>query len=173
MNYGEIKKADIANGTGVRVSLFVSGCRNHCKNCFNKDTWDFKYGRAFTKEIFDEIVEALSKNFISGLTLIGGEPFEPENQRVLVNVAKEVKRLFPQKDIWCYTGFTFEDIIYGKCRAKCEVTEEFLSYIDVIVDGKFIEEQKDISLKFRGSKNQRIINVKDTICCKSVVLCNK
>lgn len=160
MNYGAIKKTDIANGTGVRVSLFVSGCTHHCKGCFNEETWDFTYGRLFTKETEEEIIEALSNNHIKGLSLLGGEPFEQQNQRVLMPFMKKVKKLLPEKDIWCYTGYTFEKELLQESRARCECTEEMLKNIDVLVDGKFIRELKDISLQFRGSSNQRIIDVK-------------
>lgn len=158
MNYGEIKKWDIADGPGVRVSLFVSGCRHHCKGCFNEDTWDFDYGKAYTKEIEQEIFEALNSTYIQGLTLLGGEPFEPENQRVLVELLRRVRRELPGKDIWCYTGFVFEKDLLAGGRAFTEVTEEMLSMIDVLVDGPFVMEQKDITLKFRGSRNQRLLD---------------
>lgn len=158
MNYGEIKKWDIADGPGVRVSLFVSGCRHHCKGCFNEDTWDFDYGKAYTKEIEQEIFEVLNSTYIQGLTLLGGEPFEPENQRVLVELLRRVRRELPGKDIWCYTGFVFEKDLLAGGRAFTEVTEEMLSMIDVLVDGPFVMEQKDITLKFRGSRNQRLLD---------------
>lgn len=160
MNYGEIKKIDIANGEGVRVSLFVSGCRVHCSGCFNSQTWDFCYGKEFTQQVQDEIIEALSFDFISGLTVLGGEPFEPENQRELTPFLKRVKETFPQKNIWCYSGYLY-DVDLKPCNGKkhCEVTDEMLGYIDMLVDGPFIIGQKDISLQFRGSSNQRIINL--------------
>lgn len=160
MNYGTIKKTDIANGLGVRVSLFVSGCTHHCKGCFNSDTWNFNYGKLFTQETEQEIIEALSHEYINGLSLLGGEPMEPENQRVLLPLLKKVRGLFPEKDIWCYTGYTFETDLMEESRAKCECTQELLDNIDILVDGKFVEELKDISLQFRGSSNQRIIDVK-------------
>ncbi|MGN1096017.1 MAG: anaerobic ribonucleoside-triphosphate reductase activating protein [Eubacteriales bacterium] len=161
MNYGEIKKYDIANGTGVRTSLFVSGCTHHCKNCFNPETWSFSYGKPFTKEVEDDIISSLSPYYISGLSLLGGEPFEPSNQQTLVELLRRVKREEPQKNIWCYSGYLFEELT-GKIpsRSRCEYTDEMLSYIDVLVDGEFIEAKKDISLRFRGSSNQRIIDVK-------------
>ena len=156
MNYGEIKKNDIANGTGVRVSIFVSGCRNHCPGCFQPETWDFNYGNLFTKEIEAEIIEALDKPWISGLSLLGGDPFEPENARVLLPFVIKVKLLFPQKNIWCYTGYTYEDLLQSPDQnITC-----LLKFIDVLVDGRFIEQEKDISLKFRGSRNQRILYLK-------------
>ncbi len=161
MNYGEIKKHDIANGQGIRVSLFVSGCRHHCKNCFNSETWDFSFGREFTKETEEEILKALGPGYISGLTLIGGEPMEIENQRDLLAFVKKVKEAYPNKDIWCYTGFVYEDLLKSG-RGRCEATDELLRNIDVLVDGPFIESKKNISLKFRGSENQRIIDLRKT-----------
>ncbi|MBQ5385018.1 MAG: anaerobic ribonucleoside-triphosphate reductase activating protein [Treponema sp.] len=160
MYYGEIKKIDIANGDGVRVSLFVSGCRIHCPGCFNAMTWDFCYGKEFAQDTEKEIIEALEKDFISGLTLLGGEPFEPENQKVLAPFLKKVKELFPKKNIWCYSGYIYEtELLAEDGKAHTEVTEEMLSYIDVLVDGPFVEELKDISLVFRGSSNQRILKL--------------
>lgn len=155
MNYAKINKIDIANGTGVRVSLFVSGCTHHCKGCFNKEAWDFNYGYPFTVSTLKEIMTALEPSHIQGLTLLGGEPFEPENQRILVNVLRTVRQNYPKKDVWCYTGYTYEELLSGKCRAKCEVTDEMLSMIDVLVDGEFVEELHKPNLKFRGSSNQR------------------
>lgn len=171
MNYGEIKKNDIANGIGVRTSLFVSGCRHHCKDCFNSQTWDFSFGNAFTEQTMIEILEACEPDWINGLSLLGGEPFEPENQRVLLPFLVMFKEKFPQKDIWCYSGFTFEEITGKvKSRAKTDISAEMLSLIDVLVDGRFEQELKDISLKFRGSSNQRVIDVKKTLSEKRIVL---
>ncbi len=170
MNYGEIKKFDIANGTGVRVSLFVSGCRHRCRGCFNSDTWDFSFGVPYTKETTEQILEYLKPDYISGLTLLGGEPFEPENQKDLCELVSRAKEMYPDKSIWCYTGFTFEDDLLFVSRAKTEYTEELLKNIDVLVDGKFIEDEKDISLKFRGSANQRIIDVKASLEMGKTVL---
>ena len=170
MNYGEIKKTDIANGEGVRVSLFVSGCTHHCKGCFNAETWDFNFGREFTDEVFSEVIDALRPDYIMGLSLLGGEPFEPQNQRVLVGLLREVKSLFPKKDVWCYTGYLLDKELLNDSRARCEVTDEMLSMIDVLVDGEFKQEQKDISLKFRGSSNQRIIDVKKSLQSGEIVL---
>lgn len=162
MNYGKINPNDIANGLGVRVTLFVSGCTHHCKNCFNSETWDFGYGKPFTKETEDEILAHLDKSHINGLTLLGGEPMEPQNQRVLLPFLKRVREKFPQKDIWCYSGYLFDtEIVCG--RAHCEATDGILSLIDVLVDGRFIEEKKNIMLKFRGSENQRIIDVQKSL----------
>ena len=173
MNYGEIKKVDIANGEGVRVTLFVSGCRHHCKGCFNADTWDFNYGKPFTKETEQIILDSLSPSYIKGLTLLGGEPLEPENQKVLLPFLKKVKEQYPNKDIWCYTGFTFEDDLLKCSRARIAETDEFLSLMDVLVDGKFIEELKNISLRFRGSSNQRIIDVKASLKSGKTILWNE
>ena len=171
MNYGEIKKNDISNGIGVRTSLFVSGCRHHCKDCFNAQTWDFSFGNAFTEKTMMEILETCEPDWINGLSLLGGEPFEPENQRVLLPFLVMFKEKFPNKDIWCYSGFTFEEITGKvKSRAKTDVSAEMLSLIDVLVDGRFEESKKDISLKFRGSSNQRIIDVKKTLTEKRIVL---
>ncbi len=163
MNYGVIKKTDISNGLGVRVSLFVSGCTHHCKGCFNEETWDFTYGNPFTQEIESEIIEALSPDHISGLSLLGGEPFEKVNQQVLQAFLKKVKSIYPNKDIWCYTGYTFETDLLENGRANCEYTKEMLNTIDVLVDGEYIEELKDITLQFRGSSNQRIIDLKSSL----------
>ena len=159
MNYGKIKGCDIADGPGVRVSLFVSGCRHHCKGCFNAETWNFDYGKPYTKETEDEIIRLLSPDYIQGLTLLGGEPFEPENQRELVKLLKRVRRELPKKDIWSYSGYLLDVDMTEGGRAYTEVTEEILSYLDVLVDGPFIEEQRDITLKFRGSRNQRVIRL--------------
>ena len=170
MNYAEIKNCDIANGLGVRVSLFVSGCTHHCKNCFNQMTWDFDYGEVFDESVEQKIIDYLKPNHITGLTLLGGEPMEPANQRALLPFVKKVKALYPQKDIWVYSGYVFDKELMQESRSRCEVTDELLSYIDVLVDGRFVEELKDISLKFRGSSNQRIIDVQESLKNKTVVL---
>lgn len=171
MNYAEIKRTDIANGEGVRVSLFVSGCRRHCKNCFNQIAWDFDYGNPFTEEVEESIIESLSPGYIRGLTLLGGDPFEPENQRALVPFLEKVRARLPQKDIWCFTGYTFSpDGHIREKQADCEVTAKFLSMLDVLVDGRFVEELKDIRLTFRGSSNQRVIDVKRSLESGSIVL---
>ena len=151
MNYAEIKKVDISNGPGVRVSLFVSGCRNHCKGCFNPETWDFDYGRPFTRETEDEIIEALRPSWIQGLSILGGEPTEEENAAVLIPFLKRVRAVLPDKDIWLYSGYTYEML-----RDK-----EILTLVDVLVDGPFLLEQKDAGLAFRGSRNQRIIDLRE------------
>lgn len=170
MNYGEIKMTDIANGTGVRVSLFVSGCTHHCKGCFQPETWEFDYGRTYTKSTEQQILNALNHDYIKGLTLLGGEPFEPENQRVLVKLLRRVRENFPQKDIWCYTGYTYETDLLEDSRARCEVTDEMLSMIDVLVDGEFREAEKNISLHFCGSENQRLIDLPKTKQQKKIIL---
>lgn len=162
MHYGTIKNCDIANGNGVRVTLFVSGCTHHCKGCFNPETWDFKYGRPYTEETEETLLRMLAPPYINGLTLLGGEPMEPENQRALLPLVRKAKERFPEKDIWCYTGYTLEtDLLTGKART--EVTDELLSRIDVLVDGEFIEAQKNISLRFRGSENQRLLALRETL----------
>lgn len=170
MHYGNIKKYDIANGEGVRVTLFVSGCTNHCKNCFQPETWDFEYGHLYTKDTESAILEALNKPFIKGLTLLGGEPFEPENQRELVKLLKTVNTQYPEKDIWCFTGFILDQDLLNGGRKHIEVTDELLSYIDILVDGPFIEEQKNISLAFRGSENQRIIDLKKSLNKQEIII---
>ena len=170
MYYGEIKKTDIANGEGVRVSLFVSGCTHRCEGCFNPETWNFCYGSEFTQETEKELLNALSPDFINGLTLLGGEPFEPQNQRALVPFLKKVREQYPHKNIWCYTGYLFDEELLKDSRARCEVTDEMLSMIDVLVDGEFRQELKNITLKFRGSENQRIINVKKSLEAGETVL---
>lgn len=160
MNYGEIKYCDIANGEGVRVSLFVSGCSHCCKDCFNPETWDKHYGKPFTKSAWEQIFAA-TKSFVNGLTLLGGEPCEPYNQRELIPFLWEYRKRFPDKNIWCYTGYTYEEMT-GSSRANIECTDEFLSLIDILVDGPFVAELKNIGLIFRGSSNQRIIDIKQT-----------
>ena len=161
MNYGEIKTTDIANGEGVRVTLFVSGCRIHCKGCFNSQTWDFNYGKPFTFETEEFILKALAPEYIAGFTVLGGEPMEPENQRVLVKLMRRIKETYPSKTIWCYSGYIYDkDLLNKKKKKHCEVTDELLSYINVLVDGPFILKEKDISLQFRGSRNQRILKLK-------------
>ncbi len=167
MNYATIKKFDIANGPGVRVSLFVSGCRHHCKNCFNKEAWDFNYGKPFTEEVVKEILDACDHGHIEGLSLLGGEPFEKENRGGLISLVKQFKERFPDKTIWCYTGFLLDDELMASGEAD---VMELLSYIDVIVDGRFVEELKNLALMFRGSSNQRIINVPETLKSGKVVL---
>ena len=169
MNYGNIKKFDIADGEGVRVSLFVSGCTNKCPGCFQPETWDFHYGQPYTQATEDEILEALGKEYIQGLTMLGGEPFEIENQKELVKLVRKVKEKYPEKDIWCYTGFVLDKDLINGGRRHCEVTDELLSYIDILVDGPFIQERKNLTLKFRGSENQRVIDMKKSKKYKEVI----
>lgn len=172
MHYGTIKTHDIANGIGVRVSLFVSGCTNRCSGCFNEETWDFNYGEAFTKESEDTILNALQPNYIRGLTILGGEPFEPSNQRGLLPLIHRVKERYPDKDIWMYTGFVLEDLLPSGKR-YCEVTDDILNSIDVLVDGKFELTQLDITLRFRGSRNQRLIDMRKTREQKRIIEWNE
>ena len=173
MNYAEIKFNDIANGEGVRTSLFVSGCRHHCKNCFNAITWDFGYGKEFTDEVIEKIFNATEPDWINGLSLLGGEPFEPENQSALLDLLKKFHERFPKKDVWCYSGFTFEEITgqsENTSRAFTDISTELLKNIDILVDGRYVEELHDIRLKFRGSSNQRVIDVKKTFEQNEIVL---
>ncbi len=164
MFYGEIKKCDIANGAGVRVTLFVSGCTNHCRDCFQPQTWDFCYGRPFTAETEREIFAELDKPFVNGLTLLGGEPFEPANQRDLLPFLRRVRERYPDRNVWCFTGFRLDDeLLRDGSYPRCEVTDDMLGCIDILVDGRFEAEQKDISLQFRGSRNQRVIDLKKTL----------
>ncbi len=169
MNYAEIKPCSIENGTGVRVALFVSGCTHRCRECFNPETWDFSYGKPFTEETETELLDALAPSYIAGLTLLGGDPGEPENQKALLPFLYELKRRMPEKSIWTYTGYLYEDFLPGG-RAFSEVSEEFLRLTDVLVDGPFLLEQKDITLKFRGSANQRVIDVKASFAKGEIAL---
>ena len=169
MYYSVIKKCDIADGPGVRVTLFVSGCTHHCEGCFNEETWDFQYGQPFTRETTEQILSMLAPDYITGLTLLGGEPLEPGNRKALLPLLKEAKRRYPGKDIWCYTGYLFDTDILGRFCEEWEQMGEFLSYLDVIVDGEFILSQKDISLRFRGSRNQRIIAVAESLSKGEIV----
>lgn len=170
MNYANIKNCDIANGPGVRVSLFVSGCTHHCKGCFNEVAWDFAYGEPFTREVEDRILEMLRPDYIKGLTLLGGEPFEPQNQPALVAFLRRVRATYPQKSIWAFSGYLFDrDILPGRLGDPA-VTREFLQYLDVLVDGPFIEAKKNLSLRFRGSSNQRIIHVPSSLETGEIVL---
>lgn len=170
MNYAGIKYTDIANGLGCRTVLFVSGCRNHCKDCFQPHTWDFKYGKPFDETVQREILDSLKPSYVQGLTLLGGEPFEPENQVELVKFLRKVKAEYPDKDIWAFTGYVYDvDLILGGRKYGAE-TDAFLSMLDVLVDGPFLTEQRDLTLKFRGSKNQRVIDMKQTLKTKDIVL---
>ena len=170
MNYATIKPRDIANGPGVRVSLFVSGCTHHCKGCFNQEAWDFDFGQPFTQEVIDRILADLSPSFVKGLTLLGGEPFDPRNQGAIVELLRQVKAKYPQKSIWAFSGYLFDrDILPGKLGDPA-VTREYLSYLDVLVDGPFVEAKKNLTLRFRGSENQRLIDVPASLESGSVVL---
>lgn len=162
MHYSTIKDCDIANGIGVRITLFVSGCTNHCKNCFQPQTWDFDFGEPFTEETEEKLLEMLKPDYINGLTLLGGEPMEPQNQRALVPFLKRVREAYPNKNIWCFTGFTYEVLKTDGSHPRCEVTDEMLSLIDVLVDGRYVDELKDLTLQFRGSSNQRLIDMVKT-----------
>ena len=170
MNYADIKRIDVANGPGVRVSLFVSGCTHHCKECFNPETWDFGYGKLFDEKAEDEIIQYLKPDYIKGLTLLGGDPMEKVNQEALIPLLEKVKKEYPDKSIWCYTGYDFENDIKENMLENCEVTKKFMSYIDVLVDGEFKLELKDLNLVFRGSSNQRIIMVKESLESGNIIL---
>ncbi len=173
MNYAEIKYNDIANGEGVRTSLFVSGCRHHCKNCFNQITWDFAYGNEFTEEVKQKILDSVEPSWINGVSLLGGEPFEPENQQALLELLRDFHARYPKKDVWCYSGFTFEEITgqtEHPSRCFTPISKELLAQIDILVDGRYVEELHDIRLKFRGSSNQRVIDVKQTLDSGEIVL---
>ena len=160
MNYATIKYYDIANGPGVRTSVFVSGCRHHCPGCFNEVAWDFGYGKPFDKAARNEVFASCQPDYIAGLSLLGGEPMEPENQRELVSFVRNFKALYPGKTVWCYSGYTWEQLTGAvPCPARCEVTDELLSLLDVLVDGRFVQAEHDISLRFRGSRNQRLLDV--------------
>lgn len=172
MNYSEIKNCDIANGSGVRVTLFVSGCTHHCEGCFNEMAWDFAYGNHFDDGVKELLLKYLEPDYIAGLTLLGGEPLEYVNWKELLPFLRTVKKKYPKKDIWCYTGYRFEEDLLGKFCAQWDDMGEFLSYIDVLVDGEFIMAQKDISLQFRGSGNQRIILVQESLKKGETVLWN-
>ena len=170
MNYGEIKNCDIANGEGVRVTLFVSGCTNRCPGCFQPQTWDFSYGEPFTAETEEKILVMLAPDYINGLTLLGGDPFEPQNQRTLVPFVKRVREIYPKKNVWAFTGFTLEELRREGSHPRCEVTDELLAMIDVLVDGRFVEALKDIRLRFRGSSNQRVIDMEKTREAGEIIL---
>ena len=167
MNYAEIKNCDIANGPGVRVSLFVSGCTHRCKGCFNEIAWDFAYGKPFTQETIDQIITMLKPAYVRGLTLLGGEPFEPQNQGAIVELLRQIKQQLPEKSIWAFSGYLFDrDILSGRLGD----TSEYVSYLDVLVDGPFVEAKKNLSLRFRGSENQRLIDVKASLAAGEVIL---
>lgn len=170
MHYGELKNCDIANGIGVRVTLFVSGCTNHCKNCFQPETWDFCYGKPFTEATEAQILTWLAPAYISGLTVLGGEPFEPQNQRALNPFLKRVKAAFPDKTLWMFSGFTYEELTTEGSHPHCEVTEAILAMTDVLVDGRYDDALRNIGLRFRGSSNQRLIDVPQTRATGHIVL---
>ncbi len=170
MNYATIKPNDIANGPGVRVSLFVSGCTHHCKGCFNQEAWDFDFGQPFTQDTIDQILGLLAPAYVRGLTLLGGEPFEPQNQGPIVELLRQIKAKYPQKSIWAFSGYLFDkDILPGRLGDP-EITREYLSYLDVLVDGPFVEAKKNLTLRFRGSENQRLIDVPKSLESGAVVL---
>ncbi|MBQ8730755.1 MAG: anaerobic ribonucleoside-triphosphate reductase activating protein [Lachnospiraceae bacterium] len=170
MNYADIKQYDVANGPGVRVSLFVSGCTHHCKGCFNSVTWDFNYGNPFTQLEIDNIIKYMAPAYVSGITILGGEPFEHVNQQGLLPLLRKIREIYPNKSIWCFTGYTFDEDICNRMMNEWEETKELISYIDVLVDGKFIEELKNLSLRFRGSSNQRIIMVQESLEKGEIIL---
>ena len=163
MNYAGIKYCDIANGTGCRTVLFVSGCRNACKGCFQPQTWDFGYGEPFDEKVQEEVLKSLEPDYITGITVLGGEPFEPENQKALVPFMRKVVARYPNKNVWAFTGYIYDKDLVAGGRRHTEDTDELLSMIDVLVDGPFVEELKDITLKFRGSSNQRVLDLRETI----------
>ena len=169
MNYADIKYCDVAIGEGVRVSLFVSGCTHHCKECFNKEAWDFHYGNPFTQKEIDRILEYLKPNYIAGLSLLGGEPMEPVNQEGILPLLRVVKQTYPEKNIWCYTGYLFDKDVLDKMCKESEVTKEIVSYLDIVVDGEFMIDRKNLKINFRGSDNQRIIDVKKTLDAGEIV----
>lgn len=170
MNYADIKKCDAANGPGIRISLFVSGCTHCCKGCFNREAWDFNYGKPFTNETIEIIMEYMSPSYISGITLLGGDPMEPSNLKALLPLLRRIKETYPNKNIWCFTGCDFEKDIVNRMLETVEGTKEFVSYIDVFVDGEYVEELHNLNLRFRGSSNQRIIDVRKSLETGSVCL---
>ena len=168
MNFAAIKKHDVANGPGVRVSLFVSGCEHYCKGCFNSEAWDFSYGKVFDENAESEIFAALGKPYIKGFSLLGGEPFHPKNRPALALLLEKIKKTFPEKDVWCYTGYDLEtELLFGK---EDENARRMLENINILVDGRFVEEKKNLSLRFRGSENQRIIKLPETLATGKIVL---
>ena len=173
MNYASIKECDVANGPGVRVSVFVSGCNHHCKGCFNREAWDYNYGNRFTEKEEKEVMEALKPDYIKGLSLLGGEPLDIKNQEGLLPVVKKAKELYPDKPIWCYTGYLFDKQVMENMAKTNDTTNELLKYIDYVVDGQFVESLRNPSLQFRGSSNQRIIDVQKTLENHEVTLWDK
>ena len=171
MHVGEVMTADVANGEGMRVSVFVSGCRNHCKGCFQPQTWDFNYGREYTPEIEQFIIDELSKSYYDGITILGGDPMEPDNQEPVLRLLRRIKKELPDKNVWAYTGYVYDrDLVPGGKRFVDGVTRELLESIDILIDGRFVEELKNLMLNFRGSGNQRIIKMKETLETGKVVL---
>ena len=170
MNYADIKDLDVANGPGIRTSLFVSGCTHHCKGCFNPETWDFNYGKEFTEAQIEKIIENMKPDHIHGLTILGGEPLEYTNQKGILPLLRRVKAVYPDKDIWLYTGYDFEKNIRDNMMVIWAETREIMNYVDVVVDGEFVEEKKNLNLRFRGSENQRIIDVKKSLAQNEIVL---
>lgn len=170
MNYATIKNCDIANGPGVRVSLFVSGCSHRCPGCFNREAWDYDFGKPFTQETVDQILAMLAPAYVKGLTLLGGEPFDPRNQAAVVELLRQVKAKYPEKSIWAFSGYLFDRDILSGTLGDWEITKEYLSYLDVLVDGPFIEAKKNLSLRFRGSENQRLIHVPASLAAGEVIL---
>ena len=173
MNYATIKPFDVANGPGVRVSLFVSGCTHHCKNCFNSEAWDFNYGEKYTEEQTQQILDALKPDYIKGFSLLGGEPFEPANQKVLCEVLEKVKAQYPEKTVWCYSGYLFDDDLLAGRLCDPSITMRMLNCIDILVDGEFVDEKKDLTLRFKGSSNQRIIDVPASLKEGKIVRCSE
>ena len=169
MNYAEIKTCDVANGTGVRVSLFVSGCTHHCEGCFNKEAWDFDFGKPFTEKVIDDIIGYMKPDYIKGITLLGGEPLEQINQQGLLPLLRKIDHIYPEKNIWCFTGYDFEKDVIGRMMKEWDETKEFMSYIDVLVDGKFMIDKKDLNLVFKGSSNQRTIMVQESLAKGKIV----
>ena len=171
MHVGEVMTADVANGEGMRVSVFVSGCRNHCQGCFQPQTWDFNYGREYTPEIEQFIIDELSKSYYDGITILGGDPMEPENQEPVLRLLRRIKKELPDKNVWAYTGYVYDrDLVPGGKRFVDGVTRELLESIDILIDGRFVEELKNLMLNFRGSGNQRIIKMKETLETGKVIL---
>ena len=170
MNYASIKIMDVANGPGVRMSLFVSGCTHYCKGCFNKEAWYFNYGEAFTQKEIDYIIDYVSSPYVSGLTILGGEPMEHVNQQGILRLLRQFREKCPDKSVWCFTGYDFEKDVVARMMEEYDETKELLSDIDVMVDGKFVEELKDLSIRFRGSSNQRIIMVQESLREGKIVL---
>ncbi|HAK57798.1 MAG TPA: anaerobic ribonucleoside-triphosphate reductase activating protein [Lachnospiraceae bacterium] len=169
MNYADIKQYDIANGVGVRVSLFVSGCTHACEGCFNKEAWDFNYGKPFTEKEIDDIIEYMKPSYVAGLSLLGGEPMEPSNQEGILPLLRRVHETYPEKNIWMYTGYLFDKDILDRMCKESEVSKEIISYIDILVDGEFILARKNLKINFRGSDNQRIIDVKKSLRAGEII----